>query len=130
VTTIRSLAPVLPVADLDAATEHYRRLGFAVEEHDGPERYAFAERDAATVHLAEVANHDPQSSTSSVYLYVDEADALFVAWSANGIGGRTVAPVDTPYGLREGAHVDLDGNLLRFGAPLVSTAAQVEQASR
>lgn len=26
------------------------------------------------------------------------------------------APVETEYGLREGAHVDLDGNLLRFGS--------------
>lgn len=128
--TLRSLAPVLPVADLDAASEHYRQLGFAVEEHAGPERYAFATRDAVSVHLAEVPEHDPLSTTSSVYLYVDDADALFAAWSTEGIGGRTVAPADTPYGLREGAHVDPDGNLLRFGAPLGRTGDQMEQTAR
>ena len=43
------------------------------------------------------------------------ADAVAARWA--GIG-RTGAPVDTVYGLREGAHVDPDGNLLRFGSPL------------
>jgi hypothetical protein len=33
---------------------------------------------------------------------------------------RTGAPVDTDYGLREGWHIDPDGNLLRFGSPLAS----------
>jgi hypothetical protein len=28
--------------------------------------------------------------------------------------------VDTDYGIREGGHVDPDGNLLRFGSPLPS----------
>jgi hypothetical protein len=32
------------------------------------------------------------------------------------------APVDTDHGIREGAHVDPDGNLLRFGSPLPSGA--------
>lgn len=34
--------------------------------------------------------------------------------------GRFVAPVDTDYGLREGAHVDADGNLLRYDSPLTT----------
>jgi hypothetical protein len=33
---------------------------------------------------------------------------------------RTGAPVDTDYGLREGWHIDPDGNLLRFGSPIAS----------
>ncbi len=122
-TAIRSVSPVLPVADLDAAAEHYRRLGFAIERHDGPEPYAFATRDAVTVHLSETTDHDPLRTASHVYLYVDDADALHAAWSTEGTGGRTHAPVDTSYGLREGAHVDPDGNLLRFGAGLARRRA-------
>lgn len=114
--TIRSLSPVLPVADIDAAAAHYRRLGFTVERYEGSDPYAFATRDGVTLHLSEAANLDPSSTTSAVYLYVDDADELCAEWSADGIAGRTVAPVDAPYGLREGAHVDPDGNLLRFGA--------------
>ena len=33
----------------------------------------------------------------------------------------TTMPVDTGYGMREGSHVDPDGNLLRFGSPLASS---------
>ena len=48
---------------------------------------------------------------------VPDADALAARWAGTG---RTTAPVNTGYGLREGAHVDPDGNLLRFGSPLPS----------
>jgi hypothetical protein len=50
------------------------------------------------------------------YLYVDDADALHAEWSS--IEGRHHRPEDTPYGLREGAFVDPDGNLLRYGSPV------------
>jgi hypothetical protein len=31
-------------------------------------------------------------------------------------------PTDTDYGLREGAHIDPDNNLIRFGSPLAGPA--------
>jgi hypothetical protein len=34
-----------------------------------------------------------------------------------GIGGHTLPVHDTPYELREGAHFDPDGNLIRLGSP-------------
>jgi hypothetical protein len=33
-------------------------------------------------------------------------------------GGQIEAPSDTDYGLREGRHVDPDGNVIRYGSPL------------
>ncbi|WP_256122917.1 hypothetical protein [Streptomyces sp. LUP47B] len=33
------VAPVVPVRNLAAALERYRRLGFAARAYDGPERY-------------------------------------------------------------------------------------------
>jgi len=44
-----------------------------------------------------------------------DADALYDEWSDIG---DTRAPVDTDYKVREGAHIDPDGNLFRFGSPL------------
>jgi hypothetical protein len=35
-----------------------------------------------------------------------------------GIGGHTRPAGPTPYQLREGAHIDPDGNLIRFGSPM------------
>ncbi len=112
---------MLPVSDLAAALEHYRRLGFAVRAYEGDAEYGYAEREAVHLHLAGARGLDPATTTSAVYLYVDDADALHDEWTAAGVGGRLLSPVDTEYGLREGAHVDPDGNLLRYGSPLAST---------
>lgn len=63
---------------------------------------------------------DPMLTTSAIYFYVNDADALFAEWRASGVSGQFHEPQNTEYGLREGAHVDLDGNLLRFGSPVAS----------
>ena len=60
---------------------------------------------------------DPRCGPAAAYLHVPDADALAAEW-AHVPGTET--PVDTDYGLREGRHVDPDGNLLRFGSPLAS----------
>lgn len=116
-THLSSVAPVLPVSDLAAATAHYRSLGFEVEVYEGAP-YGFARRGAVQLHLSEVHGLDPATSLTAAYLYVDDADALAAEWERAAVGGRLVAPVDTDYGLREGAHVDPDGNLLRFGSSI------------
>jgi hypothetical protein len=53
---------------------------------------------------------------SAVYLYVEDADILYRERSSAGIHGRVVEPRDTGYGLREGACLDRDANLIRFGS--------------
>ena len=52
-----------------------------------------------------------------MFLHVPDADDLARRWADVP---QTGAPVDTDYGIREGWHVDPDGNLLRFGSPLPS----------
>jgi hypothetical protein len=37
---------------------------------------------------------------------------------APGIAGHTHPVEPTPYRLREGSHLDPDGNLIRFGSPI------------
>jgi hypothetical protein len=43
---------------------------------------------------------------------------LYAEWSGAGIDGHFHEPRDTTYGLREGACLDRDANLIRFGSPL------------
>lgn len=121
VVVLSRVAPVLPVSDLATALEHYRRLGFAVHAYEGDAEYGYAERGGVHLHLAGIDGLDPATTTSAIYLYVDDADALHDEWTAAGVAGRFHPPDDTDYGLREGAHVDPDGNLLRFGSPLPTT---------
>jgi DNA-binding MarR family transcriptional regulator len=113
----RSFSPVFPVRDLDAALAHYTALGFTTEAyHDGG--YGFADRGQVSLHLSVLPEHEPDGNVCAAYLHVDDADALAAEWARPGIGGRTVPPTDTPYRMREGAHLDPDNNLIRFGSPL------------
>lgn len=112
------IAPILPVGDLDAALDRYRRLGFSVRSYAGGERYGFVAHGEVSLHLTESPGHDPLRTSSMVYLYVSDADAVHAAWHAAGVDGRLVAPRDTPWGLREFAYVDPDGTLHRVGSPL------------
>lgn len=103
---------------MDLAIEHYRKLGFSVRRYDGPDAYAFAERDGVELHLAQMEDLKPRRNTSAIYLYVEDADALYREWSQAGADGRLIAPTDTSYGLREGACLDRDANLIRFGSDI------------
>jgi hypothetical protein len=47
---------------------------------------------------------------------VPDANAVAAAWAGPG----TTEPTPKPWHVREGSHVDPDGNLLRFGSPLAS----------
>jgi hypothetical protein len=117
--SFRSVAPVLPVRDLDAAQAHYAALGFSVRVYGHGTTYGFANRGDVELHMCGVGDTlDPKTSLTSVFLFVDDADALFAEWSAAGVPGKLVAPLDTEYGQREGSHVDPDGNVLRFGHPI------------
>lgn len=115
---LRSSSPIFPVGDLPAALEHYSRLGFKTFSHAGGEDYGFANRDGVSIHLATQDAHPALHPPGAAYLFVRDADSLFEQWRDAGAGGETLPPGPTDYGLREGRHTDLDGNLIRFGSPI------------
>jgi DNA-binding MarR family transcriptional regulator/catechol 2,3-dioxygenase-like lactoylglutathione lyase family enzyme len=113
---LHRFSPIFGVRDLAAALAHYATLGFRTFADDGGDQYGFARRDGIGLHLAAVAEHDA-TCPASAYLYVRDADALYQEWSRPGIAGHTHPAGPTPYRMREGSHVDPDGNLIRFGSP-------------
>lgn len=117
---LTSMVPIFPVRDIDVAVEHYRCLGFEIERFDGAP-YAFASRDDVRFHLQQVQGYPPlkpKRNAFSVYLYCDDAAALHAEWSTSGAGGTDHPPSDSGYGLFEGAHLDADANLIRYGSAL------------
>jgi DNA-binding MarR family transcriptional regulator len=108
----RGFSPIFPVRDMAAALAHYASLGFETFAYEGGGDYGFANRDRVSLHLALDPAHDP----GSTYLYVRDADVLFEEWSRPGIAGVTRPVGLMPYGLREGSHIDPDGNEIRFGS--------------
>ena len=106
------IAPIFSVHDLDAALDFYRRLGFSVRAYSGG-GYGFANRDGIEIHLGVPGReHHP----GSAYLFVDDADQLAATWRAAGV--EVHMPKDTEWGRHEGALVDPDGNVIRFGSPI------------
>jgi hypothetical protein len=114
---LRQFSPIFPVRDMTAALAHYAALGFHAFPDEGGDDYGFANRDGIGVHLGVDPGHDPAHNHASAYLYMRDADALYAEWSRPGVGGQTQPVSPTPYQLREGAHIDPDGNLIRFGSP-------------
>jgi predicted enzyme related to lactoylglutathione lyase len=107
------IAPIFAVRDLDVAMEHYQRLGFAVRAYAGG-GYGFASWHGIEIHLGVVA--DAGRRVGAAYLFVDDADRVAAQWRATGV--EVHAPQDTEWGQHEGAIVDPDGNVIRFGSPI------------
>lgn len=115
------VAPVLAVRDVAASLDHYRQLGFRTKPYldpSGEPIYGFLCRGEIELHVACVSDLNPETTTCACYIYVDDADTLYEQWKATEVKGVFHAPVDTEYGLREFAHIDPDGNLIRVGSPL------------
>ncbi len=111
---------VLPAANVANALDRFEQMGFVTERygHEGEAFYGFVCMGPTQFHVAHVPDLEPLETTSALYLYVDDADALFEAWKSSGVQGRFEDPQDTEYGLREFGFVDVDGNLFRVGSPL------------
>jgi catechol 2,3-dioxygenase-like lactoylglutathione lyase family enzyme len=110
------VAPIFTVRDLAAALAFYRGLGFGARSWDGG-GYGFLTFDGVEIHLG--VEPDPDTGAdrrSTAYLFVEDADALARIWLAAGADVRL--PQDTEWGKHEGALVDPDGNVIRFGSPM------------
>ena len=106
--------PVLAVGDLQRSLAFYKSLGFIlIVEFDG---YAILAFQGAETHLAQIDTlPPPDKSVSGAYLRADDADAVYEIWMAAGAPDLK-PPTDEPYGIREFATEDVDGNLWRVGS--------------
>lgn len=110
------VAPIFPVSDLAASLAYYRGLGFGTSEWRGG-GYGYLTLDGAEIHLGVDPGLEARTGgRATAYLFVEDADALARTWVA--AGGDVRLPEDTEWGKREGALVDPDGNVIRFGSPM------------
>lgn len=114
-TILKRIAPILPVNDLDRAMDHYRRLGFQIRPYAAG-GYAIASRDGIEIHLGVPSRNHSTTSPCSAYLFVDDADDLAAEWRS--AAAELHPPEDTDWGQHEGALVDTEGNVIRFGSPI------------
>jgi len=113
--------PILPSRNLDNTLEFYRRLGFDgfVHSHGG---YAILMRGTLELHFFAQADVVPEKSSACCYLRVAKVDGLYWDFSRAELPREGIPRQGTlenkPWGMREFAVVDPDGNLVRVGQVL------------
>ncbi|MCU0831449.1 MAG: VOC family protein [Rhizobiaceae bacterium] len=114
---LEKLSPILPSSDIRSTEAFYRKLGFFSVYQDA--EYLLMKREMAEVHFFIKAGHDKWSCDHGAYLRPTNVDALSDEWSVLGLPSvgipRLETAEDKPWGMRELALVDEDGNLIRAG---------------
>lgn len=116
--------PILPCRSVSATVAFYERLGFAGGAHAADSGYAILRMGDVELHFFAHPELVPADSFAGCYIRVQDVESLYRAFSASALP-RTGIPrmdrlEDKPWGLREFAVVDLDGNLIRVGQVIAS----------
>ncbi len=113
--------PILPSRSLADTLSFYRRLGFDGEIHPAG-NYAIIRRGTIELHFFTHLELRPAESSAMCYIRVSDAESLSRAFASAELPRRGIprqdALEDKPWGMREFAVVDADGNLLRIGQTL------------
>jgi catechol 2,3-dioxygenase-like lactoylglutathione lyase family enzyme len=110
--------PTLPSRDVNKTVTFYRRLGFEGGVHSHGD-YAILTRGTLELHFFTHSDLVPEESSAGCYLRVLDVDAIYSAFAAAELPRQGIPRMDAlqdkPWGLREFAVVDADGNLVRIG---------------
>lgn len=118
---LTSICPIFPSRDFAQTRAFYQPLGFQTVAEFAEDGYLILQRDAVELHFFHAENHVPASSDHGAYVRVSDAAALSAELAPRvpqraGIP-RLIPAEDKPWGMREMAIIDIDGNLLRLGHP-------------
>ena len=113
--------PILPSRSLNDTLAFFGRLGFNGEIHKHG-NYAILTRGNVELHFFTHPELRPTESSAGCYIRVSDVEGVYQAFasaelSRKGIPRQDVLE-DKPWGMREFAIVDPDGNLIRIGETL------------
>lgn len=114
--------PILFSKDLEATAKEYEKLGFSIERKHIANGYLIAILDGIELHFSYWGELVSGANNAMCYIRTEEVDAIHKLWqfariAATGIP-RLEAIADKPWGMREFAFVDTNGNLIRVGKPI------------
>jgi catechol 2,3-dioxygenase-like lactoylglutathione lyase family enzyme len=119
---LEQICPILPSRNFDKTEAFYASWGFKTwyKQHG---QYLLMSRDKVEVHFFDHPKNDPKTNYCGAYLRPDDVDAVSDELAALGlppIGSHPAfAPAeDKPWGMREAALIDPDGNLIRIGTEI------------
>jgi uncharacterized glyoxalase superfamily protein PhnB len=116
---LKAAIPEIHVTSSLAARDFYStKLGFDCVSSWRPDEtqadpcYMVFVRDGVRIH---VTSFRDGALGTTLYVYVDDVDALFHELAAKGVQMPMAAPIDQSWGTREIAVRDADGNRIGFG---------------
>ena len=111
--------PTLPCRSVSATVGFYKLLGFEGGAHEFNGDYAILSRGAVELHFFTHRELVPADSSAGCYIRVLDVESIHRSFSSSQLPRAGIPRMDTledkPWGLREFAIVDPDGNLLRIG---------------
>ncbi|MBK8286114.1 MAG: VOC family protein [Ahniella sp.] len=114
--------PILPSRSISATAEFYARLGFEGGAHDFDNGYGIFRRGSVELHFFTHKELVPSESHAGCYIRVTDVERFYQACLRSKLPDTGIPRMDRledkPWGLREFAIVDPDGNLLRIGQVL------------
>lgn len=111
---MQRMIPMLPVANMPASVDFYKKLGFAVEKRNDDWRWAMLVMDDCRLMLDESINQPPDATRTSVlYLYPNDIFAYHREVRRRGL---EIPSISHPfYGMSEFRIENLDSNRLWIG---------------
>lgn len=104
---------------MDDTIAFYARLGFEGGTHAFDSGYAILRRGTVELHFATHDGLVPEESSAGCYIRVGDVDSFHRSCSSAQLPSSSIPRMDAledkPWGLREFAIVDPDGNLIRIG---------------
>ena len=114
--------PILPSRSLGDTLAFFRRLGFDGEIRGVDDSYAILRRGTVELHFFTHRELRPAESWAGCYIRVSDVESIHRAFALAELPRRGIPRMDAledkPWGMREFAVVDPDGNLLRIGQNL------------
>ncbi len=111
--------PILPCRDLETTVAFYTPWGFSAKRFTPHFPYAILRRGLVELHFFVQPDLDPRTTSSSCYIRVNDVAEWHRTMEQAGLpdaGIPRLTPVqDTPWGMREFALLDPDGNAVRIG---------------
>ena len=114
--------PILPSRFVNDTLAFFRRLGFDGKIWGHPYSYAILRRGTVELHFFTHEELRPAESNAGCYIRVSDVESIYRDFALAELPRRGIprqdALEDKPWGMREFAIVDPDGNLLRIGQTL------------
>ena len=111
--------PIFPSRAVSETVAFYKRLGFEGGAHEFDSGYAILRRGAVELHFFTHRELVPAESSAGCYIRVLDVESIYKSFSSSQLPRSGIPRMeileDKPWGLREFAIVDPDGNLLRVG---------------